>query len=131
MGFLIPQEWEMTSTLDSFILAPRKNYTPNWIGIRVLTDLPANDATLLSDAIKIRFQEQSIAFGEIRSRVFNGLDAVEVTGRPDMCRDLYVPAYGVVHEISLHPDLCNESGEVINEEAITILDSMRFFQAVE
>jgi hypothetical protein len=131
MGFLIPQEWEMTSTLDSFILAPRKNYTPNWIGIRVIPDLPVDDVAQLSDAIETRFEEQSITFGEIRSRIFNGLDAVEVSGRPDVCLNLYVPAYGLVHEISLHPDLCNENGEVINEEAITILDSMRFFQAIE
>ena len=131
IGFLLPQEWELTSSLDAFDLAPRGKYTPSWIVIRTLPDLPANDLALLKSAILQRFQEGSITYGEINQGAFNGLDAIQVTGRPDLCLDTYVPAYGLVHEISVHPDLCDASSEITNDEARAILDSMHFFQAVE
>jgi hypothetical protein len=110
-------------------MAPRDNPIPTWIVLRGLPDLPASDPASLTEAIKSNFQDQGISYGEIVSEDFNGLISVMVKGRPGFCRDIYVPAFGLVHQIAIHADLCSPDGSIVNEEAKAVLDSIRFSEA--
>jgi hypothetical protein len=128
---LLPPNWQLNPQPDAFAMAPRDNPIPTWIVLRGLPDLPANEPAALSETIKSGFQDQGVSYKEIISEDFNGLASVIVKGRPGICQDIYVPAFGLVHQISVHADVCSQDGSIVNEEAKAILDSIRFIEATQ
>ena len=128
---LLPPNWQLNPQPDAFAMAPRDNPIPTWIVLRGFPDLPASNLAFLTDAIKARFQQRGVIIGEITSKEFNGQMSVIVTGVTGLCQDIYVPAFGLVHQIAVNADLCSQDGTLVNDEAKAILDSIQFTEATQ
>jgi hypothetical protein len=131
ISLLLPQYWQVNGLPDAYGLAPKDEVNSNWILLRTLPDFPTSDLAALRAAIQASLEEHAIQFSEISAVEFNGVAGLEVKGRLDWCKDMYLPAFGIVHQIGIHPDLCGSDGSYINEDAKAVLNSMKFFQAIE
>jgi hypothetical protein len=131
MRFLLPPDWQVNPLPDAFALAPREHSVTDWIVLRTYPDLPAGEIATLVEALKTRFQDQGVAYNNLLTRDFNGIQALSVMGEVGLCQDHYVPAFGLVHQIAVHPSLCNESGEITDEVTRAILDTISFFEATQ
>jgi hypothetical protein len=129
MRLLVPPLWQVNPQPDGFALAPRGNAVPTWIMLRSFPKLPAGDLNQLSDALKTNFQQHGISFGDIASQTFNNLPALMVKQETGLCQDIYIPAFDLVHQIAIHPDLCDPQGNITLDEAKAILESIEFYQA--
>jgi hypothetical protein len=129
--FLLPPDWQVNSLPDAFALSPREHNILDWIVMRTHPDLPTDDQATLVEALRVGFQERGVEYANLLSRDFNGFQAVSVMGELGWCQDHYIVAFGLVHQIAVHPTACGDDGVLVDEVVQAILDSINFSEATQ
>jgi hypothetical protein len=99
--------------------------------MRTHPDLPTDDQATLVEALRVGFQERGVEYANLLSRDFNGFQAVSVMGELGWCQDHYIVAFGLVHQIAVHPTACGDDGVLVDEVVQAILDSINFSEATQ
>lgn len=118
----VPGDWEIFRGAG-FAALGEPGGNPNLITIAVVDDLPvAIDA--LTETMLTRYENQGEPNAEPGPTRIGGVDAVRFTGLATLCVDVLVPdpAAGVVRQISVHADACQDGAP--SDTVINILDSL-------
>lgn len=122
----MPSDWEVLRYPESYFFAPIDTL-PIELTIGFKANTPVELASMtealteeLQNLTPFDFYTMPITVADFEGMAFWNLS-------PDSCVDIYVPAHGVVHQISFYSTFCNEAHDQLNEVGQRVLSSIELY----
>jgi hypothetical protein len=121
----IPAEWTLGRQPGLYLLGTGEGFAEQWFHISFRNDAPSEIADL-TEFLTEAWEEQGATDITISSISIGGQEGIVLEGVPNMCREIYVPVAGFVHQISVTPLACQGASD-LNPVAQLVLDNISFF----
>jgi hypothetical protein len=121
----IPAEWTVGRQPGLYLLGTGEGFAEQWLHISFRNDAPSEIADL-TEFLTEAWEQQGTTDITINPITIGGQEGIVLEGVPNMCREIYVPVAGFVHQISVTPLACQGASD-LNPVAQLVLDNISFF----
>jgi hypothetical protein len=121
----IPAEWTVGRQPGLYLLGTGEGFAEQWLHISFRNDAPSEIAAL-TEFLTEAWEQQGATDITINPISIGEQEGIVLEGIPNMCREIYVPVAGFVHQISVTPLAC-EGASSLHPVTQLILDNISFF----